>query len=342
MTLLTGRNRIYLLLATLALAAVLAVGWAALAGAQEDDPEAENTETTGMQMMGDSASDGDAGVPYDGPSGIWVSGTGKASAAPDIAVVSMGVESVEDTAADARASAATAMKSVMSALTNAGVSLDDIQTRHFDISPRYQQVEIERCDGDEDTDTEGEQTEGAQEESMKMSCYKSWESRLIGYSVSNQAQVKIRNLARVGTIIDAVTEAAGDMVRGNSIRFDIEDPQLLQDEARTNAVADLKRKAMMLADLSGVKLGRLVYLSEEAPYSSPQPLYARAEGAFADAASVTTTIAGGELEYTNTIQGVFLIAGDADPEHHEAGTQMEAMEDLHEGTEEPVEQTTNQ
>ena len=61
-------------------------------------------------------------------------------------------------------------------------------------APRYQQVEIERCDGEEDTNTEG-----GQEESMNMSCYKSWESRLIGYSVSNQAQVvKIRSLARVG------------------------------------------------------------------------------------------------------------------------------------------------
>ena len=332
MTLFTGGNRTYLLLAILAVAALLAVGWAALAGAQEDNPDAENAETTGMQMMEESASDYDAGVPYDGPSGIWVSGTGKASAAPDIAVVSMGVESLEDTAAAARASAATAMRSVMSALANAGVSLDDIQTRHFNISPRYQQVEIERCDGEEDTDTEG-----GQEESMEMSCYKSWESRLLGYSVSNQAQVKIRNLARVGTIIDAVTEAAGDLVRVNSIRFDIEDPQPLQDEARAKAVADLKRKAGMLADLSGVKLGRLVYLNEESPYTSPQPLfYERAEATFAnDAASTTTTIAGGELEYTNTIQGVFLIAGDADPEHDEAETQMETMEDQPESTEEP-------
>ena len=112
-------------------------------------------------------------------------------------------------------------------------------------------------------------------------------------------------------------------------------PQPLQDEARANAVADLKRKAGMLADLSGVKLGRLVYLNEESPYTSPQPLYARAEATFDNAASTTTTIAGGELEYTNTIQGVFLIAGDADPEHDEAETQMETTEDQPEGTAEP-------
>ena len=54
-------------------------------------------------------------------------------------------------------------------------------------------------------------------------------------------------------------EAAGDLVRINGISFNIDDLQALQDEARENAVSDMKRRAEMLADLSGVKLGRLVY-----------------------------------------------------------------------------------
>ena len=84
MTLLTGRNRIYLLLAALVLTALLAVGWVTYVAAQEETPAPENTDTTGMTMMDASGSDGDSGVPYDGPSGIWVSGNGKASGAPDI------------------------------------------------------------------------------------------------------------------------------------------------------------------------------------------------------------------------------------------------------------------
>ncbi len=301
MTLLTGRNRIYLLLATLALAALLAVGWAAYVSAQEGTPAAQNTETeaTGTTMTQAS----DSGVPYDGPSGIWVSGNGKASGAPDIAVVSLGVESVEDTAATARANAASAMQKVVAALTRANVPSADIQTRYFNISPRYQGVEVERCDSDDASDNEG-----AQEQVSKKSCYMVWENRLIGYSVSNQATVKIRNLGNVGSIIDTVAEAAGNLVRINGISFNVDDPQELQDEARENAVADMKRRAEMLAELSGVKLGRLVYITEGSAYVPPQPLYARAEAAFASADS-STSISPGELDISATVQGVFLIAG---------------------------------
>lgn len=329
MTLLTGHNRSYLLLVGLAVAAILAIGWAALAVAQVGDSGMEEAGTTSMLMEGHSGSSASASasVLYDGPSGIWVTGTGKASDAPDIAIVSVGVESVEDTASAARTRAASAMRGIMSALTNAGVSVDDIQTRHFDISPRYQQVEIERCDSEDDGD--GEEA-GKQEEIMEKSCYRAWESRLIGYAVSNQAQVKVRSLSRVGTIIDAVTEAAGDLVRISGISFDIEDSQPLEDEARANAVADLKRKAQMLADLSGVKLGRLVHLSEQGVNSPPQPRYSRAEASFssADSASLTTSISGGELEFTTTVQGVFLIDmdDDAKAEYQDSAMGMEEPE----------------
>lgn len=298
MTLLSGRNGIYLLLATLALAGLFAFGWVTLAGAQ-----GENSDTEEMDASG---SDTDSGVSYNGPSGIWVTGNGKASGAPDIAVVSMGVESVEETAAAARANAARAMQSVMNALTRAGIADADIQTRHFNINPRYQSVEIERCDDN------GEGSEGEQAGTTEKTCYTIWESRLTGYSVSNQATVKIRSLDDVGTIIDKVTEAAGNLVRINGISFSIEDPQPLRDEARADAVADMKRKAEMLAELSGVKLGRLVYLNEGAAYSPLQPLYGRAEAAFAMADSFETSISPGELDISVTVQGVFLIAEESE------------------------------
>ena len=98
MTLLSGRKGIYLLLATLALGALLAFGWETLAGAQSED---SSTERMDVSSVGS-----DSDVPYDGPSGIWVTANGKASGAPDIAVISLGVESVEETAAAARANAA--------------------------------------------------------------------------------------------------------------------------------------------------------------------------------------------------------------------------------------------
>ena len=340
MMILAERNRIYLLIAVLAVAALLAVGWVALATAQGESPDTGGSETSGMEKMEAPDYDSDSGVPYDGPTGIWVSGTGRASGAPDIAIVSLGVESVEETAATARANAATAMEDVVDVLTEADVASSDIQTRYFNISPRYQRVEIERCDDQGEGSGEGEEE---QEETAGKSCYKVWENRLIGYSVSNQASVRIRSLDDTGTIIDGIVEAAGDLVRINGISFDIEDPQPLQDDARAGAVADMKRKAEMLADLSGVKLGRLVYINEGTPYSSPEQFFARAESAVFDSYA-GTAISGGELEFTATVQGVYLIAGDVEPEETPEPTEtLETPAIVEpETTEEPEEQGGSQ
>ena len=305
MALLTGRNRTYLLLAILLASVAITAVWATLAGA--DSPETREGSVS-MDAMTQAS---DHGIPYDGPSGIWVNGIGRASAAPDIAVVSLGVEAIEETAGEARSSAATAMTGVIGVLKEAGVAEIDIQTRHFNISPRYQHVEIERCDED---DIGLESTEGDQESTSEKTCYTAWENRLIGYSVSNQASVKVRNLDDAGSIVDKVAEAAGDLVRINGVSFQIEDTQSLDDMARADAVADLFRKAEMLAELSGVELGPLVHLNEQAPYSAPQVAYARTESVSADSSGAATLIAGGELEVSSTLQGVFLIAAKAVPE----------------------------
>ena len=307
MNLLKRRYPSYLLLAIVAIAALLATGCAAAAGAQggpgnDEDAVKSVGLTSGFPYQKDGSD-----VPYEGPSGISVSGSGLASGAPDIAVLSLGVESTEDTAAEARSAAAVAMQRVLEVLEDAGVDSADIQTRHFNISPRYQGVEVERCDEEED---EGGITEIAKDRT----CYTVWESRLIGYSVSNQASVKIRSLDNVGSIIDKTAEAAGDLVRINGISFSIDDPQPLHDEARTNAVADMKRKAEMLAELSGVKLGSLVYINESGAFAPPQPYLARAEAAAFASSDAATSISGGELEFRISVQGVYLIAGEVDAE----------------------------
>lgn len=337
MTTLIGRNQFYVLLTVFALVAIVAVGWVTLAGAQTPEAESNGEHGESMQMTMSADSDDDAGVSYEGPSGIWVNGTGKASAAPDIAVISLGVESIEDTAAEARSEAASAMTGVMTVLTNAGVSVNDVQTNYFNISPRYQSVEVERCDEADEEEAESGSSEASltTESDAEKTCYRVWESRLIGYSVTNRATVKIRTLQNAGTIIDQVTESAGDLVRINGVSFDIDDRQPLQDEARANAVADLERKAAMLAELSGVKLGPIVYINEGAAYTAPpQPLYARAEALQADSAGSSTSISGGKLEVSTTVQGVFLIAGKAitepeatpEPEQTEEPATPEATE----------------
>ena len=263
----------------------------------DDQPSAE----TGPIVTNPSPYDPGPSPAYDGPTGIRVSGTGAVTGVPDVAVITLGVEVLEDTASEARARAAQAMNGVMTALTKAGVSPEDIRTSNFNISPRHQGVEVQWCEDDEKS--AGIASPGA----LLSGCYSSWENRLTGYTASNRATVKVRKVQEAGAVIDRVTETAGDLVRIHGVRFDIDDPTPLQDEAMTEAVADMRRKAELLAEESGVALGRLVYITEDS--SSPQkiqPVYAL-EGMAMAAPDAPTPISGGRMEFTASVQGVYLI-----------------------------------
>ena len=211
------------------------------------------------------------------------------------------MEAHEDTASEARAKAAQAMNEVMTALANAGISPDDIRTNSFNISPRHQGVEVEWCDDDENGAV------NASPGAFLSGCYTAWENRLTGYTASNQATVKVRNVLDAGHVIDRVTETAGDLVRIHGVRFDIDDPTPLQDQARAKAVADLRRKAQLLAEDSGVALGRLVYITEDSPsLEKIRPVYAL-EGMAMAASDAPTPISGGRMEFTARVQGIYLI-----------------------------------
>ena len=165
-------------------------------------------------------------------SGIWVSGVGRMTAAPDIATINGGVEAVAKTVSEARGMAAEAMDALMKALTARGIEERDIQTTRFSIYPEYQ------YDRDKDR------------------------SELVGYRVNNQISVTIRNLDQVGMVIDDMVEAGGDLARFNGIHFGLDDSKPLEVEARKLAVEDMTAKAMQLADNAGVSLGDLVFISE--------------------------------------------------------------------------------
>ena len=127
-------------------------------------------------------------------SGIWVTGMGQVTSAPDIATLNGGVEAVAETVAEARRNAAQAMEAMMQALAARGVEERDIQTTGFNIRSEYQ------YDRDKDR------------------------NELVGYRVSNQISVKVRNLEQVGTTIDDMVEAGGDLARFNGISFGLDDP----------------------------------------------------------------------------------------------------------------------
>jgi uncharacterized protein YggE len=214
--------------------------------------------------------------------GIWVTGLGKVTLDPDLALLSLGVEVRADTVEAARAEAAAAMTGIIEALRAKGVADKDIQTRFFNISPEYTYQEIY-----EDGRRYNKQV-------------------LTGYRVSNTVTAKIRDLNIVGATIDEVVLAGGDATRINSIHFTVEDTSAALVQARESAVLDALAKADQFATLTGVTRGNLLFITESGGSMPVVQDFARMEAAaFADSAA--TPISAGELELQVSVQVVFAI-----------------------------------
>ncbi len=202
--------------------------------------------------------------------GIWVNGQGTVNAVPDVAVLTMGVEVEAATVEQARAQAAASMNAVIAALKANGVAESDIQTQYFSIY------------------TVRNYNDGKQE--------------IIGYRVTNTVTASVREVDETGAVIDAAVAAGGDDIRVNSFYFTIDDIFAYQDEAREAAVADAKAKAQQLAELVGVSLGRVTYISESG--GSIPPIYYDSRATEDGAA---TPISLGELEVNVSVQVVYSI-----------------------------------
>jgi len=207
--------------------------------------------------------------------GIWVSGTGKVMAVPDIATLRLGIEAQEVSVAEAQSKATEAMNRVMDALDDNGVAEKDIQTQYFSIQKvtRWDNVKQEEV--------------------------------VIGYRVSNMVTAKIRDIDKAGEIIDAVAVAGGDLTRIDSIAFSVDDPSAYHEEAREKAMAEAKDKAKQLADLADVTLGKPTYVSES--IQAPPPIYPRVMYEEAAMPAAAPPISPGEMEISLTIQVIYAI-----------------------------------
>ena len=208
--------------------------------------------------------------------GIWVNGTGKVSAVPDVAVLRLGIEAQAVSVAEAQSQAAVAMKAVMTALTDGGVNEEDIQTQYYNIR------RVTRWD-----ERDGQEV-------------------VIGYRVTNTVTAKIREMDRIGSIIDAVVVAGGDLTRINGISFSVDDPSAYYEQARDKAMADARAKAEQLAELAEVTLGKPAYISEGTIYAPTVYRQDFAEKA-AGAPAMDTSIVPGELEISLNVQVAYAI-----------------------------------
>ena len=204
--------------------------------------------------------------------GISVSGIGSVFGEPDVAILTLGVEAQADSVGEARAMAAEAMDAMLTVLKDGGVEDSDIQTSRFSVEPRYN--------------------------------FRDGEQELIGFFVNNLVTVKIRDIDETGTLIDDVVEAGGDLTRVQNLRFTIDDPEELQQEARRLAMENAKSKAETLADAAGVDLGAPRSISESGGFS-PIAFGERPFLADFDAAGASTAIEVGELEVQIQVQVVY-------------------------------------
>jgi uncharacterized protein YggE len=189
---------------------------------------------------------------------ISVSGTGQVSATPDLAVVSLGVQTQAEEASTAVSENNAQMQDVISALEDADVAQDDIQTQVIRLSPRYQQPSPQS----------GSTQQGPPE--------------LVGYTATNIVQVTVRELDSLGDILDSAVQAGANQIQG--ISFEVSDPSDLVDQAREAAWTDAAHKAQQLAELSDSGLGMVLTISETS--RAPTPIIERAVGGVAAAAAV--------------------------------------------------------
>jgi len=218
--------------------------------------------------------------------GIWVSGTGKVAVSPDIAILRLGIETQEVTVSEAQVKASEAMDKVKTALTESGVADKDMQTQNFRIRQRT------RWDDEQQQEV------------------------VIGYRVTNDVVAKIRDMEKIGDIIDAVVVAGGDYTRIDDLGFSVDDPSIYYDEAREKAMAEAKAKAEKIAGLAGMKLGEPTYINESTttPYLGGMG-YEMAVPAPAPALAPIIVgappISPGEIEVRVNMQIAYSIAGKA-------------------------------
>jgi uncharacterized protein YggE len=203
--------------------------------------------------------------------GITVTGTGEAAAAPDMAILALGVEVAAPSVAEARERAARAASRLIASVKGNGVADRDIQTRAIAVQPQYD--------------------------------YSRFGPPVItGYTVQNVLTVRVRDLDRLGRVIDDALAAAGDAARLNSLQLGFSKQDDLLETARKNAVADARKRAETFAAASGVRVGAVLAITETA--GGPVPLGLPAGRSAADTA---TPVEVGESTVTVTVSVRFSI-----------------------------------
>lgn len=206
------------------------------------------------------------------PRFVSVTGEGSVLVTPDMATISVGVETQGETAGAALRANSEAMAKVIAVLKGAGIDEKDIQTQAINLNPVWDQNLTNEQGG----------------------------SVISGYAASNIVGIRVVELAKLGDVLDKVSAAGANTFNG--ISFGLVDPKPATDEARKAAVADARARAQLYVNAAGVKLGPVISISESpVSFGGPVP------GAMLrmEADSMAVPVASGEMNVTAQVGVVF-------------------------------------
>jgi uncharacterized protein YggE len=215
---------------------------------------------------------------------LTVTAEGSSTREPDMANYSAGVTTQGTTASEALSANSAQMTKVIAALKRAGIADKDVQTSNLNVNPVYAQPK-RLPDGSYEDD--GQQ-------------------RIVGYRASNSVSVRQRKLQDMGKVIDALVTAGANQVNGPN--FMLSQPEAAMDEARVEAMKSARARAELYAKASGLRVTRIVSISESGGYS-PQPvMFVRKEARDMVAAAAPPPVAAGELEMNVNVTVQFELA----------------------------------
>ncbi len=205
---------------------------------------------------------------------ISIEGEGKVTAKPTLGQISAGLYTEGSEVPAVQAENSSKVNAMIAALKAEDIAEVDIQTSNYTISPKYD--------------------------------YKNNTQHVIGYMVSQNIEIKVRDLAKVGTILARVGQLGANQVNG--VNFTIDDPSVLKQEARRKALADARSKANELAQALGVEIVRVVTFSESGGLPNPMPFYrAEAMAAMPFATPIAPDIQTGSLDVTSHVSVTYEI-----------------------------------
>lgn len=201
---------------------------------------------------------------------MMVSETGKVTAVPDIAKVSFGIEEQGQSLKQVQSAVNTKSKNLTDALKKLGINEKDIKTTNYSVSPEYD--------------------------------YQSTPFRINGYRVSSNYEVKITDFEVVNDVLVAATSAGANVIGNISFEVNDETKAKITQEAREEAVKLAKEKAEGLAKAGGIKLGKIINISETTGFDYPRPIaYAKEMSVGAGDSAQVANVTPGETEISVTV-----------------------------------------